>query len=61
MNMNDYIEQYNEVLDEAGDIIIGNLTFSPSRVLKEMDPIAYDTGFYDYLDSIGVDSDTIED
>jgi len=43
-------EIYDELLDECyGEIKIGNITFDPSRVLKELDPIAYDCGLYDYL------------
>lgn len=40
-------EQYDEMLDEQGDIHIGSLTYSPSQVLKEVDPIAYRCGFSD--------------
>ena len=28
-------------LDEKGDIIIAGIRFSPSRILEELDPIAY--------------------
>ena len=46
-------EMYREILDEHGVVKIGTLTFYPSDILKEMDPIAYDMGlseFEDYLE-----------
>jgi hypothetical protein len=47
-------EQYNEMLDETNELIkIGNLTYLPSQVLKNTDPIAYRIGlseFEDYLE-----------
>ena len=43
-------EMYDDSLDEMGDIKIGTLTFSPSRVLREVDPIAYRTGLSEYED-----------
>ena len=46
--MNDIEEQYDELLDEQGDIKIGLLTYSPSDVLKAVDPIAYRVGLADY-------------
>jgi len=44
---------YDQMLDETNEqIVIGNLLYSPSDVLKAVDPIAYDQGFLDYLDYI---------
>ena len=34
-------EMVDEVLDSEGDVVIGNLSFSRSRIVKELDPIAY--------------------
>ena len=42
--------QYDEMLDGVSEVKIGNLTYNPSRVLKELDPIAYNCGFSDFLD-----------
>jgi chromosome segregation ATPase len=50
-------EQYCEMLDEQGDIEIGNITLTPSDVLREMDPIAYRTGLSDYVDGLDLDND----
>lgn len=43
-------ELYDEYIDEFGDVAVGDIQFSSSRVLKELDPIAYNVGFRDYLD-----------
>ena len=46
-------EQYDELLDEIyGEVKLGNLTFSPSRIIRELDPIAYRTGLGEYEDSL---------
>jgi len=43
---------YDEMLDEVCDpVCIGSPTYSPSYVLKLVDPIAYRTGFWDWVDS----------
>jgi hypothetical protein len=35
------IEMIDEMLDCEGDVIIGNLTFSRSQIVKRLDPVAY--------------------
>jgi len=57
--MEEALEMYEQMLDESGPVIVGGIEFSPSAILKEMDPIAYDTGFNDYMDGIGVDTDDL--
>lgn len=48
----DALTRYDEYLDEIyTPYNIGVLEFAPSRVLKELDPTAYRTGFNDWLDS----------
>lgn len=44
-------EMYDEALDEQGEVKVGTLTFYPSQILKECDPIAYRVGFSDWLDA----------
>ena len=44
-------ELYDDYLDEQGEINICGLTYSPSEVLKEVDPIAYRCGYNDFCDS----------
>jgi hypothetical protein len=52
---------YDEMLDELhSPIIIGGIEFDPSRVLKELDPIAYQCGFNDWLDSCDLTTDPSE-
>lgn len=48
----DFTDQYEELLDEMGDVEIGNLSYSPSHVLKNVDPIAYRQGLLDYIDGL---------
>ncbi|WLY85674.1 hypothetical protein 241Ecol014PP_00196 [Escherichia phage 241Ecol014PP] len=51
-------DKYDEWLDEIyGEIMIGNISFLPSRILKELDPIAYRCGFSDYIDSLDIEDD----
>lgn len=50
---------YDDMLDEVyPDQIMG---LAASRILREVDPIAYRVGFHDWLDGEGVDSDDLED
>ena len=54
-------EAYDDMLDEvSGPVRIGSLEFSASRVLREVDPIAYRVGLHDFIDSEGIDSDDLE-
>jgi len=43
-------ELYEDMLNELSPIKIGNLKYETSRVLREIDPIAYRVGFSEYLD-----------
>lgn len=53
-----YDEKYDEWLDEIyGEIMIGCISFLPSHILKELDPIAYRCGFSDYIDSLDIEDD----
>ena len=36
--------------NQHGDVVIGSYTFSASDILKEMDPIAYNKEFHNWLD-----------
>jgi hypothetical protein len=49
----EFAEQYDGWLDEVyGDVQLGSLTYPAGLVLKEVDPVAYECGFTDWLDSI---------
>ena len=54
-------DAYNQMLDESGPVVIGGLDFYPSDILREMDPIAYDTGFNDYMDACDIDTDDLDE
>ena len=59
LDPDDYEDQFDESLDESiPEIEVGCLTYSPSRVLKNVDPVAYRCGLNDFIDSLDVeDSD----
>jgi hypothetical protein len=44
---------FDEMLDESYPVVtMGTLTFYPSQILKECDPIAYNEALLDFQDSI---------
>lgn len=52
---------YDDYLDEVtGEIYIGGIAFYASRILKELDPIAYNCGMNDYIDMLEQDGDIFE-
>ena len=59
LDPDDYEDQFDDMLDDnIPEIKIGTLTYSPSYVLKNVDPTAYRCGLNDYVDSLDVeDSD----
>ena len=49
-------EMFDEMLDECYPVVkIGELTFYPSQILKECDPIAYRIGVSEYEDMVDED------
>ena len=59
LDPDDYEDQFDESLDDSiPEIEIGCLTYSPSHVLKNVDPVAYRCGLNDFVDSLDIeDSD----
>ena len=58
LDPDDYVTQFDEMLDESGTVEAGGYSFYPSRILKELDPIAYSCSLNDFVDSLDVeDSD----
>jgi len=46
-------EKYEEFLNEIlTDVKVGNFTFSPGRVLRELDPIAFSCGMSEIEDNL---------
>jgi hypothetical protein len=49
---------YEEILDDCEDeVMIAGIRFSPSYILKELDPTAYRLGVLDLMDSIDEEDD----
>lgn len=58
LDPDDFADQFDEMLDESGEVSVGYTSFYPSRILKELDPIGYRCGLTDFVDSLDVeDSD----
>ena len=59
LDPDDYEDQFDESMDDSiPEIEIGCLTYSPSHVLKNVDPTAYRCSLNDFVDSLDVeDSD----
>lgn len=58
----DFMEAYNLWLDECyGDIEICGYTYSASLALYRIDPIAYNEGFNDYINSLLEDGQVTEE
>ena len=51
----EFEDSYCEMLDEEGNIEVAGFSFSPSSILKEMDPIGYRCGLIDYADIINIE------
>ncbi len=51
-------QRFEAMLDDCYPMVqIGDMEFEPSRVLKEVDPIAFRVGMFDYADSLISDGD----
>lgn len=62
MTRNELLAEYRDMLDEIhADYAVSGITFTASRVLEELDPIAFRCGFDDWLDAEGIDLDEIEE
>ena len=60
--MSEAIEAYDDLLDNTNEeAFVWGYTYSPSRVLRELDPIAYRCVFADWADAEGIDTDELED
>jgi hypothetical protein len=55
-------QSFEEMLDECHDTLkIGYLEFSPSEVLRRLDPVAYREEFILYCDNLAEDGIYVED
>lgn len=56
LDPDNYEDQFDESLDDSiPEIEIGCLTYSPSHVLKNVDPVAYRCSLNDFVDSLDVE------
>ena len=55
---NDFADQFDDMLDESGTVEAGGYSFYPSRILKELDPVAYSCSLNNYVDSVFDASET---
>lgn len=46
------MDMYDDLLDEGADVMVYGYYFEKSRILKELDPIAYQCGFLDYIEHL---------
>ncbi len=51
----DYQDQFDEILDEQGEIKICGANYYPSTILKEVDPINYRCSLSDFVNSIEIE------
>jgi hypothetical protein len=54
------LQQYRDTIDENTDVVICGISFCASRILEELDPIAFNCGFSDWLDSMELTTDIDE-
>lgn len=60
--MSELLEAYRDFLDNCcPGVLVFGYTFEPSRVLEELDPVAFRQGYLDYADAEGIDVDELED
>ena len=59
---NEGLDLYREFLDETCEPVeVAGHTFNPSRVLEEMDPIAFHEGFQSYTEVLADSGTLVED
>jgi hypothetical protein len=51
------VEQFEEMLNEQGAVMIAGIEFDRADILKELDPIAYDESLNNFADAMGVELD----
>ena len=54
-------EDFCEAMDQDGPVTILGISFDRSYILKEMDPIAYDTELANFFDAMGFDPDEVDE
>ena len=57
LDEDEYEECYIDAIDCEGAVMVAGMAFTASRILKELDPIAYSCGLSDYVDGIDKEED----
>ena len=57
IDIDDHETDYNDALDSDGPVNVAGMKFDASRIIEELDPIAYRCGLVDYVDSLEKDDD----
>jgi hypothetical protein len=61
MTQQELNDSFDETLDEVTELVkIGNLTYTPSEVLKKVDPIAYRVSVDEHADWLLEDNPDLE-
>lgn len=55
MTEHEAYQKYDDMLNELSPIKIGSIEYDTAKALKAVDPIAYNVGFSDFLDSEGIE------
>lgn len=56
------VEAYDAMLNEVHEWpTVAGINFAPSDILRSVDPIAYKSGWLDWCDAEGIDTDELED
>jgi hypothetical protein len=54
------LDRYRDEIDQFNEVKIFGMSFCASRVLEELDPIAFNCGFSDWLDANEITTDERE-
>lgn len=54
------VEWFDESLEDLGEVKVGGYTFSPAKVLKELDSVAYLCELADFADNLSSDGWEVE-
>jgi len=61
-SISETVEAYDDMLNAAHEWpTVAGISFAPSDILRELDPIAYRGGWLDWCDAEGIDTDELED
>ena len=58
INPDQHEDAYRDLIDElGGEVTVAGIKFCASRILEELDPIAFRCGLNDYVDTLDVTED----